>query len=228
MPGRSHLFTPRTPGKAPPALGTLLPAPLPAPDQSRSQQRCNRPSDRQMPGDPGALPPSSPGDSRALSGRTGPASDPGSGKRSDLPLPPAQQLTSGSAGTPVRRRGPLDGPWESLWFCASDLCSLGEGDMAPLMGMDVHCGRGLRSRQTQCIFIVPAKSHVPQTSISNPIEQSLILVLNKNLKTPQLWIHFPIVLREEITLDGPEQVRPSWTGILGASRTSQESEGHQG
>jgi len=100
--------------------------------------------------------------------------------------------------------------------------------MAPLMGMDAHHGRGLRSRQTQCIFIVPAKSHVPQTSISNPIEQSLIFVLNKNLKTPQLWIHFPIVLREKITLDGPEQVRPSWTGVLGASRTSQESEGHRG
>ena len=55
---------------------------------------------------------------------------------------------------------------------------------------------------------------------------SLIFVFrNKNLKTPQLWIHFPIVPRDEVILDGPEQILPSRTGVLGASRASQEPEG---
>lgn len=65
MPDRSHLFTPRTPGKA---LLALSPRFL---SLSRgSQQQCSHASDHEMPRDPGALTPSSPGDSHVhLGGR---------------------------------------------------------------------------------------------------------------------------------------------------------------
>ena len=129
-----------------------------------------------------------------------------------MPRPHPVQLTSSSAGTPVRRRGPLDGPWESLRFCVC-LCCREDGDPAPLMGRDAHRGHGLRSRQTQCIFIGPAKSHVPQTSISNPIESLIFVLKNKNLRTPQLWIHFPVILKEDIT----------WTALSRCALPGQES-----
>lgn len=56
------------------------------------------------------------------------------------------------------------------------------------------------SPQAQCIFIVQAKSHVPQTSISNPIVKKLPhfffpIKKTKNLKAPQLWIDLPIIMR---------------------------------
>lgn len=41
------------------------------------------------------------------------------------------------------------------------------------------------------------------------IESLIFVFRNKNLKTPQLWIHFPIVPRDEVILDGPEQILPS-------------------
>lgn len=62
----------------------------------------------------------------------------------------------------------------------SDLpCLPGEDAVAPWMGMGTYCGSGLRSQQAQCIFIVRAKNHVPQTSMSKPTGKKLNFSVKK-------------------------------------------------
>lgn len=78
--------------------------------------------------------------------------------------------------------------------------------------MDGCHGRGLRSQQAQCIFIVPAKVTCPKPACTIQLVKSLTFLLkNKNLKTSQLLNHLPIDLRNENDFGQPEQMCHSWT-----------------
>lgn len=83
------------------------------------------------------------------------------------------------------------------------------------------------SPQAQCIFIVQAKSHVPQTTISKPIVKKLLCFFlfkkknkkPKNLKAPQLWIDLPIIMRVKNKLH--QGVCPSRWALLGTRNKPQ-------